>query len=270
MKYSAGMPRPLWLLLCLAVLVCARPAHAFKANVFQANVFQNDTRRVITAASSPWSAIGKLRSSDGTYCTATLVARDLILTAAHCIMKNGAYAKRTYLFQPRYAHGASEESNVNYFWWGTTDSENWRGRDWAIGRLDTALGDTYGWMGVRNSAASDLLIDRQYYMGAYNDDFQGGEVAAWEKGFHFRSYDLLEGYLLHDADMSRGASGAAIFAYDDEAKPDSNHVVAISVAEFRDGASKSLVGIPYSDTHANIAVPSSAFYAQFIKARDGQ
>jgi V8-like Glu-specific endopeptidase len=253
--------------LASALFACSEaPAYAFHENVFQ-----NDSRQPLIAETAPWSAIGKLVSPEGTYCTATLVARNLILTAAHCIMKNGAYIPRAYTFVPRYSHGGDSKSTINHFWWGTTDPENWRGQDWAIARLDTALGDTYGWMGVRNSEASELMmLNKNYYMGAYNEDYQKGEIATWEKGFHFRGNISSEGYLLHDADMSRGASGAAIFAFDDALKPDSNHVVAISVAEFRDGGSKSLVGVPYTDGHANIAVPSSAFYEQFMKARDGK
>lgn len=33
---------------------------------------------------SPWKAVGRLDMSDGGYCTATLIAPDLVLTAAHC------------------------------------------------------------------------------------------------------------------------------------------------------------------------------------------
>ena len=261
------MPRLFAFSLLLALFARAEaPARAS----FSENVFQNDTRQPLIAETAPWSAIGKLLSPDGTYCTATLVARDLILTAAHCIMKKGAFAKGAYSFVPRYSHGGADKSAILHFWWGTTDPENWRGQDWALARLEVPLGDTYGWMGVRNTQPSELLLSRDYYMGAYNDDFQKGEVATWEKGFHFRSYEAAEGFLLHDADMSRGASGASIFSYDDASKPDTNHVVAISVAEFRDGANKSLVGIPYSSVHGNVAVPSSAFYDQFMKVRDGK
>jgi len=246
---------------------------SFVTDAMLVNVFTHDTRAPITNASAPWSAIGKLMMPGGnSYCTATLIARNIILTAAHCLMNNGAFVKGDYEFYPRYANGsAGANSSINYFWWGTTTPDKNRGQDWALGRLDTPLGDTFGWMGVKSMTGPELLADRHYYTGAYNGDLQDGNVATWEKNFTFVSYNSELGFLLHNGDTSRGSSGAAIFYYEDDTKPDStNYVVAVNVAEYRDNGDSTLIGIPFTLNHANIAVPSAAFYPTFLQAKDSK
>ena len=42
-------------------------------------------RESVDVALHPWSAIGKLNNGIGS-CTATLIARDRVLTAAHCVV----------------------------------------------------------------------------------------------------------------------------------------------------------------------------------------
>jgi len=45
-----------------------------------------DRRMTSPAEQSGWSAVGRLNVTGQGYCTATLVAPDLVLTAAHCVM----------------------------------------------------------------------------------------------------------------------------------------------------------------------------------------
>ena len=42
-------------------------------------------REAVNAAQYPWSAIGKLYNETGGSCTAVIIGRDKVLTAAHCI-----------------------------------------------------------------------------------------------------------------------------------------------------------------------------------------
>jgi protease YdgD len=223
------------------------------------NVFNDDHRRKVTNKSAPWSAVGRLESPGGDYCTASLVSSDLILTNAHCVIKSGSLVKGDYIFYPGYSDGKAKlSSGVNWIWWGTTEPDagtlSGRAQDWAILRLNTPLGNTAGWFGV-SSLAETELVSVKFYMAGYSGDFENGSSASWEKGCSFTSL-VLEGFIHHDCDMSRGASGSPIFYFDGEGK---NHLIALNAAELRDGGSESLIGIPYSDDHANIAVPASAF-----------
>ena len=52
-------------------------------------------REAVDVASYPWSAIGKLFNEAGGSCTGAIIARDKILTAAHCV-----YNERTRRFLP--------------------------------------------------------------------------------------------------------------------------------------------------------------------------
>lgn len=61
--------------LILLLTLCAVPALADSALVGLTRVEQ----------ASPWKAVGRLDTSDGSYCTATLIAPDLVLSAAHCV-----------------------------------------------------------------------------------------------------------------------------------------------------------------------------------------
>ncbi|MGZ3717096.1 MAG: trypsin-like serine peptidase [Bdellovibrionota bacterium] len=246
---------------------------SFVTDAMLANVFTHDTRAPITNTNAPWSAIGKLMMPGGnSYCTATLISRYIILTAAHCLMSKGQFVKGDYEFYPRFANGtAGSNSSINYFWWGTTTPDKNRGQDWALGRLATPLGDTYGWMGVKSLTGPELLQNRHYYTGAYNGDLLSGNVATWEKDFTFVSYNSENGFLLHNGDTSRGSSGAAIFIFEDDANPETtDYVVALNVAEYRDNGDSTLIGIPFTPNHANIAVPSATFYPTFLQAKDSK
>lgn len=79
-----------WMLLCAAsggaMLVAAHAQDAPQADLH---------RETVDASQYPWSAIGKLYNETGASCTAVIIARDKVLTAAHCI-----YNERTQHFIP--------------------------------------------------------------------------------------------------------------------------------------------------------------------------
>lgn len=48
-------------------------------------IIGDDDRVMLDSAQWPWSAVGRVNRTWGGYCTGTLVAPDVVLTAAHCI-----------------------------------------------------------------------------------------------------------------------------------------------------------------------------------------
>lgn len=49
-------------------------------------VIGHDDRAMLDATDWPWIAIGRVNRESGGFCTGTLVAADLVLTAAHCLV----------------------------------------------------------------------------------------------------------------------------------------------------------------------------------------
>ena len=77
--YRAGL---IWITLFLVI-------GQVSATDLQPGIFGQDDRRVVEDQSGAWSAIGQVNVAGYRYaqrCTGTLVAHNLILTAAHCIM----------------------------------------------------------------------------------------------------------------------------------------------------------------------------------------
>jgi protease YdgD len=227
------------------------------------NVFgPTDPRVSVDVTAYPWKAVGRLALPDGSWCTATLVSTDLILTAAHCVMdpEGAGIVKGDYSFMPGYNNGASSDSaKLTWFWWGTATPEVDRQDDWALARLDKALGTEDGWFATNPLDLTQYLNNPMFELGGYNQDLDGGLVDTADEKCSFTKPQ--NGFFLHNCSDSRGSSGAAIF-YMNQSTP---VVAAIGVAEYRDNGNNSLVGIPYTDAHANIAVPATKFSAKITE-----
>ena len=91
------------------------------------------TRIEASLGQAPYRWVGKLRDSLGGNCTAFLVGRDLIATAAHCVLKSNrqddfyiGYRDNTFV----------DHARVVFIWVGTTSTVTKKGQDWALGRLE--------------------------------------------------------------------------------------------------------------------------------------
>ena len=212
------------------------------------NIFGTDDRSPVTSTAAPWASIGRL--SNG--CTGTLVARDIVLTAAHCIYDNAASGPQNPLptFAPNYMNGGSKDEGIATEWWvGTTDWATYPAHDWALIKLDQYLGDIYGWMGTKTIAFSGAL-PYTISLAGYSADFENGLTAAAHIGCKIRQATQNNTYLYHDCDTTRGSSGGPLFAmWENQA-----YVVGVNTAENRDGGEESLRLGSYDGTHPNSGV----------------
>src|SRR5690606_3260079 len=115
--------------------------------------FGHDDRVFVPVYEAPWRFVGVLRMDTGEACTATLIAPNVVVTAAHCIhtdrgvnaagrweSASGAMTARVtaYLVDSRFNYARFNAGN---------DID---GMDWALLRLDQPLGDRLGYAGVQN------------------------------------------------------------------------------------------------------------------------
>jgi hypothetical protein len=258
--------------ICFLFGLAAAPA--LKANTFTADSsFPGDTRSALIEDGPPWRCIGKLVLPHHRFMTATLVGPDLILTAAHGLVKNGQLIAGDFVFHPDFGNADNPTRKVGVvkkIWLGTYTPERkeFLHSDWALLRLDQNLGDDYGTVAVEDADAAALSRNPQEYdSSSYDTDFEKATAACWQKGCNFVFLDPL-GFLLHDFSNARGASGSPIFYFAGRDHRHSARIVAINVGE-RSPKHETLYGVPFSKAVANVAVPSHEFYAKLQEVLAG-
>jgi V8-like Glu-specific endopeptidase len=235
------------------------------ANTFVAtDSFPGDTRTAVTMTGMPWRCIGRLSLPNHRFMTASLVGPDLILTAAHGLVRDGKLKPGDFIFRPDCGNphrAAADSARVIRCWLGSDapDQEPNVHADWAILQIDRKLGDSYGTLAVEDVEAAALAADhRPFCLVAYDRDFRAGRVASWQTGCEFVALNPT-GYLLHDFSTDNGASGAPIFHPTNWSLTAAARIVALNVAE-KTTQGETLYRVPFAPRVANVAVAAHEFY----------
>jgi protease YdgD len=154
--------------------------------------------------------MGRFTNAEGEACTATLIARDVIITAAHCIHGENRVTTGG-IFRPE--AGGPEARAVayqidrrfNYRLFNTTDQID--GLDWALIRLDQPLGDRLGFAGVRNITGQGTRTAAGFELLQAGYSWDTGDTLSANINCNIVEA-FSDGTFAHECDTTRGDSGS--------------------------------------------------------------
>lgn len=180
--------------------------------------FGRDDRVFMDTSVFPWNVVGQIDFDEGGACTATLIADDVLVTAAHCISEENSIDARGVFSTGYDMDGGPLQARVTAYFidpdWDEnrfSSTDNFDGTDWALLRIDTPLGAQLGHAGVRS------LVDTAGNRGATRVDlFQAGY--SWDTGAHLSGNQgcrietvYNDNTMAHNCDTTRGDSGSPFF-----------------------------------------------------------
>lgn len=181
---------------------------------FDDHFFGRDDRVLLDRAAMPWRSVGVYTLDSGGACTATLIARDILLTAAHCIEGENARvnARGEFVTAEGLAGGPHSARVVDYLTdprraqaVGTDDDDP---LDWALLRLDRPLGDVVGWVeprAIKRDLGERGALRVRLWQGGYSWD-TGENLSGNTDCRIVGVYD--DNTFAHECDTTQGDSGS--------------------------------------------------------------
>jgi len=193
----------------------SNPAEGSRAIIGQ------DDRLLMTSRSYPWSAIGRIRGindeGDGYICSGTLIAADVVLTNAHCVVNPETHQfSRQIFFEPNLVNGRVQDNDdvatVIKVMAGTDFSDDPvppNINDWALVKLNKSLGEVYGTLEWEPLPTTVLMNNpSKFILIGYSGDINDGNTASVHDGCSI--LDEKDGAFEHDCDTFGGSSGGPI------------------------------------------------------------
>ncbi len=175
-------------------------------------VFAEDDRTVLESHTFPYSAIVRLENTEGGHCTASLIGRDLILTNSHCLQDESGRIKKSIKAKVHGLDNFSPTVSVSDITFGTRDYKEEPRNDWALARISQPIGDVVGFF----SLADQAVVGSGYNLVGFSGDFKSGRTAGVHKDCDLRGIISQHEVMMHDCDMTQGASGSAIWKITDD------------------------------------------------------
>jgi protease YdgD len=216
-----------------------------------ATIIGPESRFILSAHVAPYTVIGVVEAHDGQTCTGTLVAEDLVLTAAHCLERSsGNLTPHQVRFHSSFIYGVSSGilSDVKSIHHGARPE---RSGDWAILKLKKKLGKELGFLPTGRFSNNDLHKPLVRLVG-YDVGFSQNMGLSMSINREFARIKVIRnGVYLHDAPTGVGSSGGPMLMFQNNRW----EIVAINVAESQRASCR----VFNTQNCFNIAVPESAW-----------
>jgi len=170
-----------------------------------------DDRVLFETASEPWMAVGWIEPAAGGFCTATLVAESVVVTAAHCIEFGGTIAAAGTFLAGFDRSGGPLSAGIEAYVVSDRRSaflESPSHNDWVLLRLDRPIGRELGYVaGATLKAAGGDWRSFELFQAGYSwdtDDYLSGHLGC--RILAVRG----DGAIEHDCDTTHGDSGSPL------------------------------------------------------------